>query len=83
MTSSNIYMNDFLINVILGIFFHTTYFSMIMVTGPLFKRLTFISAPNMPFSTDILFFWHSSQKYSYSCLASSGFSACINEGLFQ
>ena len=48
----NIYMNVFLIN----------YFSIIIVTGPSFSRLTFMSAPNIPFSTFILFAAHLSQK---------------------
>ena len=29
----------------------TTYFSKIIVTGPSFKRLTFMSAPNIPQAT--------------------------------
>ena len=45
------------------------HFSKIIVTGPSFISFTFISAPNIPFSTLIPFFWHSLQKYSYSSLA--------------
>ena len=58
------------------------YFSIIIVTGPSFNKLTFISAPNIPFSTFISFLVHSSQKYSYSSSALSGLAASIKDGLF-
>ena len=58
------------------------YFSNIIVTGPSFRRLTFISAPNIPFWTSIPFSLHLSQKYSYNLFAISGFAAFTKDGLF-
>ena len=58
------------------------YFSITIVTGPSFIKLTCISAPKIPLSTLILFFSHSEQKYSYSSSACSGFAASVKDGLF-
>ena len=58
------------------------YFSISIVTGPSFIKLTCISAPKIPLSTLILFFSHSEQKYSYNLFACSGFAASVKDGLF-
>src|SRR5688572_3846341 len=65
-------------------FFHTLFFvSMIIVTGPSFTRLTFISAPNSPVCTSLpRFDCTTLTKDSYNGIAISGFAAFMYEGRF-
>ena len=56
--------------------------SIIMVTGPSFKRSTFMSAPNNPVSTTGIIFLHSETKYSYKGIATSGLAASTKDGRF-
>ena len=64
--------------------FYVFYFfdSIIIVTGPSFKRETFISAPKTPVLMTGICFLHSSTKYSYKGIATSGLAASIKEGRF-
>lgn len=53
-----------------------------IVTGPLFIRFTFISAPKIPVSTTI-FSLSFSLNFSQNFLAISGFSAPVKDGRFH